>query len=234
MDTTQRTEINDQILNKLAYIKTLKEQAATPGEAEAAAAAMTRMLTKYGLSMLELDARLGTMPTVSSFLYEHIDLASTAMWKRTLIYHIATFNFSRVIYIPGKQTVDFVGTEQNLALVQAMYAWLVLEVNALADKGWNEYRYRHMYSVKAWKNAYRTGVVAGLGKAMHEARAAEVAAYSGGSALVVVNDAALNEAVLQHVGKTTTKSLRVSNGDAYQRGYQTGRSVNISTNRIAG
>jgi len=230
----EQATISDAILNKLAYIKTLKEQASTPGEAEAAAAAMTRMLTKYGLDMMELDMRLGTMPKASDFLYEKVDLESSAMWKRTLIYHIAKHNFSRVIYIPGKKTVDFVGTQQNLQVVQAMYAWLVLEVNALAEIGWQQFTDKYYYSVKSWKNAYRTGLVSGLGRAMKDARAEVLLASDSGSALVVVNEKALDEAVLLNVGKTRTSSLRVSNGDAYSRGYDVGRSYNISTNRIGG
>jgi hypothetical protein len=183
---------------------------------------------------MELDMRLGTMPKATDFLYEHVDLHSSAMWKRTLIYNIAKYNFSRVIYIPGRTTVDFVGTPQNLALVQAMYAWLVLEVNALADMGWEQFPYKYSYAIKSWKNAYRTGLVSGLAQAMQDARADVLRNTEQGSALVVVNEEALNEAVLQHVGKTRSTSLRVSNGDAYRRGYDVGKAYNVSTQRIGG
>lgn len=234
MENGQRQEITEQILNKLAYIKTLKENAATPGEAEAAAAALIRMLTKYGLSIMELDARLGVMPKASDFKLDNVNVGSTAMWKRTLLHHIATFNFSETVIVPGSPYVSFVGTEQSLQLVKAMFAWLVLEVNSLTDKAWNSLPYKYGYSARSWKDSYRKGVVAGLGSAMRAARNSEVSAYEGGSSLVVVNQQALKEAVSQLIGKTTTQSVAVRTGSAYNRGYDAGRKVNIGTQRLDG
>jgi hypothetical protein len=225
--------LTEELKAKLIYVTTLKERATTQGEAEAAAAALTRLMTRYGLAQMHLDMLVQDKKAGSSFTHDMVDLGAAAQWRRNLFFAICKYNFSTMVQERNSTKVHFIGEKRNLELIQSMYAWLVLEVNAVADQAWKDRTPRRGDTIKAWKNAFRRGMVAGLYDAMKAARDAEVAAYSGGSALMVVNEDALKAAVLEFIGKTTKSSAQRLDADAYNAGYKAGEGTNFDTKRIS-
>src|SRR5689334_16506295 len=133
MSGTQARDWSD-ILDKLGKLKTLSDRAGTLAEAEAAAAAMTRLLLKYNLSMVDVTAHLDG----SANPVKRVDdpLENTAMWRTLLIYEIAKANLCDLVRLNGGKTVALFGHDHNLIVVKELYLWLVGEIDRLADAAW--------------------------------------------------------------------------------------------------
>jgi hypothetical protein len=95
-------ELNwDSILNKMEKIQELHKRAATQGEMEAAANAMGRLLTKYGLELADVEARLGGRDDSTAHIQEDVTIGSVANWRRSLLNIVARHNFCCVISHTG-------------------------------------------------------------------------------------------------------------------------------------
>jgi Protein of unknown function (DUF2786) len=219
------------ILDKLERIKTLAERAATPAEAEAAAAALTKLLTRYNLSMVVLDRRLGARPP-ANYEQRAVDLGAATRWRRNLLNAIAHHGFCRSWW-GGWPTKDYlVGEPENILAVEEMYRHFEAEVIRLADAAWRGHASQRFpwETVRAWKERYRLGCVDGLGAAMARARRAAVGDVADGAALVVVKDAEA-DAALAKVAPNLTAARERAFGfletSAYDRGWRDGSALDV-------
>ena len=231
-----------ELLTKFEKLLELEQRAATPGEAEAAAAAMTRLLTKHNLEALEVKRRLGSQGPKTDLVKSGWIEVPAAGWRKSLMWAVARNNFTTFVYY--RRGGYLIGTGANIAATNRMYDTLCLTVEHLADLGWDEikhdppledrgnwyhYDLRPIGSAK-WKNAFRLGCVSGIQDAMRRARQEIVEQTEGGSALVLVNQKELDAATRRYVGVTVkSKGSSITNADAYRRGYQAGQSVNVGS-----
>ncbi len=183
------------IMDKLERVKRLQERAGTVAEAEAAAAALTKLLTKYNLTAAEFDHRIERNPQ-DDYVRQTVDLDGRTSWQRDLLGAVAHHNFCRVVHIARTDLSYLVGEPRNIEIVRDLYTYLRREVDRLADRAWEEARGSSpdWISSREWKRSYRAGVVDGIGMAMTEAKRTAVAEVEHGSQLVLVKDAELTAA----------------------------------------
>lgn len=248
-DTAPVTESKDwpAILARLEKIIALENAAGTQAEAEAAAAAMTRLLTRYNLSRADVSKRLDGQKG-PAFEERHTKISSAA-WCRVLFSGIARANFCRPLY--AGPTAYCIGDPANVAAVIGLYDRIRREVERLTGLAWANLapeerpaprrRYRSYYqwheqhdradatAAREWKGDFRYGCVAGVVAAIREARDQAVQEVENGSALVVVREAGLNDEVRRrypHTGKIDT-GRHLSQRGAYESGRVAGAGIRV-------
>jgi hypothetical protein len=219
------------ILDQLERVKTMAERAATPGEAEAAAAALTRLLTRYNLSVAELDHRLGNAAR-DNFAQDTVALGARTAWRRLLLATIARHHFCRALSLSGTDRAYLVGERRNLDVTRDLYATLVLEIDRMTHAAWSDALRDGSAArdeARSWKHAYRLGAVAGIDNAMYRARAAAIADVGSGSALVALKDEQADAAVRKFFPNTAKqRPARFSGaGRAYATGRRDGQRVDV-------
>lgn len=227
---TLRTEAQwNNILTKLEQIRELRDRASTPDEANAAAAALTRMLTKYSLSMVEFESRLGNGTRhASGAVKATIEIENTAAWRQLLLTVIARTNGCRAIFMSGSKEVFMVGPQKNIDLATDLYGELVALAEVMSRRASREpanARAVHAAGMRVWRRSYLIGFGSGLGDAMRAARKQAADEMEGGSALVVVQDQNLDKAVSDLIGRTRPTGASRVNGAAHQSGYNDGKTA---------
>ena len=118
------------VLEKIEKMMELQARAATPGEAEAAAAGITRILTKFNLEMAEVARRIGQKAPKSPYVLQHFELMKADGWMRSLADVIARANFCHLHYIPNSNRVGIVGEEANIEVVKRLVTALCPQIEA--------------------------------------------------------------------------------------------------------
>lgn len=125
-----------------------------------------------------------------------------------------------------------VGKRENIVVVTGLYTYLVDTVLRLADEGWDELDpiEKRCSTVRRWKNAFKVGAVHALGQRLQNQRREHVAEYEGGSALVLVQEAELKQAVTQFFGKVrrSSQSSGYSDAGAHAAGRKAGAGINLA------
>lgn len=226
-EETVRTDAQwNDVLKKLESIRALRDRASTPEEAEAAAAALTRMLTKYSLTMVEFESRASRADgRAGGSIKTTITIENTAIWRQHLLTGIARANGCRAIFVKQSSHVFMVGPERNIQIVTDLYEELVALAETMARRASREPA--NAYSVldagmRSWKRSYLIGWGSGLYDAMRAARAQAADEVDGGSALVVVQERNLNEDVRRLIGATQQASGSRVNRAAHSAGYSDG------------
>ncbi len=155
-------EVPESILQKIQKLKALADRPGTIGEAEAAMAAIQRLLLQYNLDMATVE---NYRPVEKEdVIYERHNLNEYQTrhdgdfaWK--LISAIARFNFCRPIhhtmrrdeygsFKPSKWAepklndqgeFTIIGQRHNVEIVMYMYHYCLNNIKALADEGWKDY-----------------------------------------------------------------------------------------------
>jgi hypothetical protein len=234
------------ILEKIALMKDLQERAGTPGEAAAAAAGIQRLMFRYNIS--EIEVQRATRDESEGFDREDYNIGGREMWKATLLNTIASFNFCRMVYFTGRKGGNIgalIGKKNNIIVTTNLYEFLVDELVRLAEIAWREaveevqeqripFMRQPSMNAKSFKNAFYLGAVQEIRNRLREQREESVADQEGSSALVLVEEKALDDAVYKMFGRLRSggrSTINDSNG--YRRGKSAGRSVNL-VNQIGG
>lgn len=218
---------------KLGKIQRLMSAAGTVGEAEAAAAAMQRLVLKHNLDTADLEG-LGETER-EEYISRYIVLGSKGssglQWRINLAYVMGEMNFCAFIregFHGG--TGWMVGQASNVDAAEEMFKSIAEANERLAPTEWYSFRNSSRYdgsSTVAWKNSFKIGFVAGIRMKMRMERQTVAQELEAGvvSSLVVVKEAELKEAVAEKIGKTTThKGSAPTNVNGYQRGVEKGLS----------
>jgi hypothetical protein len=225
---TEATPKMDDILDKLEKVQALQNGAATPAEAEAAATAMTRLLAKYNLDALDVQRRLGAKAPALVFAKEDVKNIGNTPWKRALLNAVARHNQCRMVYYTGTKDAVLFGPESTIRLVIDLFTSLervVSNLTALAYQGVTVLK----IPGTTWRAAYALGCVTGIGVAMERAKQDVIAHTDGGSALVLVNDAALDSEVERQLGKLSAPTKISYDQHAYAQGFYDGIEVNVAS-----
>jgi hypothetical protein len=126
-DSVSKTEA---IIEQIRRIRNLAENAATEGEAAAAAAAMQRLLQKYNLDLAEIPAGVPDDLRDEPVDDETIQVQTKQndwRWSEELLRPIATYNFCRVI---GTTVYDAKATKERMskAAAKGIDSWRVNSV----------------------------------------------------------------------------------------------------------
>jgi hypothetical protein len=167
----------NEVIEKARKLLQLRERAATPGEAQAAARALAKMLDKHRISIAELEMR-GDRDAEPMSVDEREPLLTYSrlpIWKKDLIralcehYGVACWRNGRVrgCDMRGRRRVAYAmhlcGRKSDMAMVRYMFAWLSTETEHLSRQ-----ECEGMGSVS--HNSWRRGFVAGISKQLRMVR----------------------------------------------------------------
>ncbi|MEL3904427.1 MAG: DUF2786 domain-containing protein [Treponemataceae bacterium] len=113
-------EVPESIINKIRKLKQLSEGAAkinSMAESESAALAVNRLLTKYNLSLLDIESIQEEKTCVQIHTSELISVQNPygRLWKERLLMTLCRYNYCRMIASSYK--VFIIGTELNTSVV---------------------------------------------------------------------------------------------------------------------
>lgn len=141
------------------------------GEAQAAAAHLQRLLTKYNLDIADLERKGAHRPGVKEASH---DLGKAAFkWKLDLAEEIADFYYCYPLVNRYTKTVAFVGRPDNVQSLQMLYAWIIEQIKRIAK----EERRKHYDETGEhidplrWQVNFGVGAVERLAERLREQRA---------------------------------------------------------------
>jgi hypothetical protein len=108
-----------EIFTKIRKLQALADSAAKVGsvaEAEAATLAITRLLEKHNLSLLDVPAE-----AAENDINFFGDMAGVQIWKRKLLAELCRFNYCKAIFDSRTKRLRVVGTEVNALVVIDMF-----------------------------------------------------------------------------------------------------------------
>lgn len=181
------------ILDRARKLLRLRERAATPGEAQAAARALAKLLDKHRITIASLEMS-GAADAQSMFADKTDPLLTFTRlpgWKSHLIkllcrhYGVAYWRRKSTRGADGRgrqlysYAIHLCGREDDVAVVRQMFAWLSVEATRLSH---GECEGRGAPSHNSW----RRGFVAGIGRQLTGARA-EVSTLHADAAMALRN-----------------------------------------------
>lgn len=229
--------ISPEILEKVAKLRGMAEQAVSPEEAGIAAGKLSNLLVRNGLSIMDLDLhakksqRKVVKAEVLLYSYRYLHL---------LYGHVAAaFNCRAIVLPQHKKNYSFmalIGHDHNIVVVQDMAQWLTTVCDSMANKGWKDLgkMERIKFSESSWKRAFKLGFVDAVGRAL-KGTTEEIAADETLKALVVVVDQEVQAKVDEEIGEVRDlpKTPPVLT-DGYQKGRKAGESVNVKDRQLGG
>lgn len=152
-----------------------------PNEAALAAARAQEVIDKYKLSQLAVeqsDSGTGPAPEpdepIRDFDSSPLDAwgANYCRWRISLASFVARANQCRIYmsHRGGKAGIFIIGRASDAETVRYLYAWIVREVDRLADRD-------GAGNGKTWRNNFRLGVCDTVGKRLQEQRRATEQAF---------------------------------------------------------
>lgn len=229
-----------QKIQKLLKLQYGAESIGSTGEAYQAAKMVRKLLMEYNLSMSDIDTSDGEQKLTMT---KSDELAGSDRygnhWKFQLLGVIASNNLcSAYKRVSGKMFV--IGTEDNVAIVQEFYNYLVKVFRRLAKehwerkcKEWEQQDYNVEYILFAdntvmnkFFRSYLEGVPVGLQENYDSLKPT-----SAETALVVCHQEAIDEYVKENFTmndkKPRTRTRKIY-GDAYNLGAADGRAVSLN------
>lgn len=229
-----------QKIQKLLKLQYGAESIGSTGEAYQAAKMVRKLLMEYNLSMSDIDTSDGEQKLIMT---KSDELAGSDRygnhWKFQLLGVIASNNLcSAYKRVSGKMFV--IGTEDNVAIVQEFYNYLVKVFRRLAKehwerkcKEWEQQGYNVEYILFAdntvmnkFFRSYLEGVPVGLQENYDSLKPT-----SAETALVVCHQEAIDEYVKENFTmndkKPRTRTRKIY-GDAYNLGAADGRAVSLN------
>jgi len=220
-------KIDKSIVEKIEKLLALG-QSPNEHEAKLAIENANRLLTKYNLTMLDLNKNENN---TIQFVFEQ-NSSRVSTWKNTLLKGVCITNFCDLVISRGSK-VNFIiiGKEFNISIVKNLFEYLSEAIELWARKNGGK--------GTSAKNSYKVGMAFGLVSRLAQIKQeAEQKGFQEDittTALVVKN---LHEVMKKENEtymannfniKTTSKAISVSNGSAYNKGYKD--SSNISLNQ---
>ena len=231
----------------LIKITALKKQAATEGEAQAAAAAVQRLLLKYNLSLSEVLLERGEGTEDSGIVTEQFrfsDYYKSKTWKQQLLFGIGSYNFVKAL-MHGDNQGSFIGKPENVLVARQLFDYLCEELERLSyDELYKAQGYERRPRGKwqwakvgpntikthgrTWRQAVLLGAVHRLKQRMADNYWAVVdeersCNASQVTALITLNETAIDEYVKSQWPRLRKVSLSNNIGD--WQGYQNGQKV---------
>jgi hypothetical protein len=181
----------NEVIEKARRLLQLRDRAATPGEAQAAARALAKMLDKHRISIAELEMRgdQDAEPMVADESEPLLRYKRLPIWKKDLLrtlcehYGVACWRNGRVrgYDYRGRRRVSYAmhmcGRKSDMDMVRYMFAWLSNETENLSRQ-----ECAGLGSVS--HNSWRRGFVDGIKKQLRMARD-DIAEHSSDAALVL-------------------------------------------------
>ncbi len=212
------------------------------GEAQAAAAAIQRILLEYNITMeevsVEKDKNVIEQERWSGFTYKSIG----GWWESRLVNVLCKFNFCRSFYVnESYKTLLIVGTEENRKQVQWFREFLSEKFVELSKRAYKEYLDKFLsdpwnvnskpMSKDKYQRSFLVGCAVGLENKLEEERERDKQDQEIGNkvtALVLRKDQELQQWVDTNLGKIGTVHMNQKYDEARAAGVKAGRSTSLS------
>lgn len=196
----------DAIMEKIQHMIALRDNpGASVGEVENATVMIQRLLTKYNLSMHEIEQRDPERKASNPYIKgSPFDLGASSLyrveWRVSLCNVIARNNFCRMRFysrtgsrkqgnVQNAKAI-LIGKPYNIEIVKEVYEWVADQLNRLASKAWIEYDKRGYYVTKKdtkplFKSSFFKAAIAQIAKRLEEER---LKAQQTSTALLVIDN----------------------------------------------
>lgn len=222
------------VINKIQKLIALRNGAraiGSEGEANAAAAAIQRLLTEYNLSLADVEGCTSeeeTGPIGCSDNYNTADNYRSG-WKRHLLYAICEFYYCKAYMITGTPRCAVYGTEINRMAVDYAYNFLEAAFTRLSvirfkeEHGTCRINTRHR---DIWMTSYLLGCASGIREKLMDERTEQM------TGLMVCHGAMIDRYIKAtgqaKTGQWSSASTRSINGHVFDMGHRDGRKQNIA------
>lgn len=232
----------EKVLSKLRKLKALYEGAKkinSEGEANAAAAAIQRLLTQYNLSMDEVSK--GGDNGKDNVLEERVDgytyKSIGGEWEFRLLYVLCKWNFCKCFQLGGtyKRLIIF-GKKENLETVKWLRELLSERFVSFSKQRFKEYKNTMEFQMKPisldkYQRSYLMGCAAGLDAKLKEESDREKEKdqefKAKVTALVVRNDTAVTEYINNKYNVSKGRRTKQNYDSARACGYQDGKNTEL-------
>lgn len=232
-------EDTSKILEKLAKLKALYESAklSNEGEANAAAAAIQRLLLKYNLSMEDVDGvNLNSKSDVwvHEYISGYTQKSIGGQWELELWKVLCEFNFCKVFTCGGSyKNLMLVGKKENLDNIKWLNNFLQTVFVKLSKVRYKEYcsRLSRLVFAKpvardAFQRNYLYGCACGLRSKLKD-ETATIDAEKVTALAVRSNEAIMSYVTDMFGGVKTQHRAQPKNYAAQKMGYEDGRKIKI-------
>lgn len=229
-------EIPDKILDKIRKLIRLKESAkkiGSEGEANAAAAAVNRLLTEYNLSLMEVAEEAGTASalTVSESLKISYQDTYGNIWKRDLLRIISEYNYCQILLYSGSTHMVVLGTKENASVVIALFNYLRSAFKHLAADRHSEFikGKRGYYCTQKFKKSYIRSYLLGCCTGLRK-QYQNMVKTSQETGLILCHKKLIKDYLdtLSLVTRKPVKTKSITNYSAYNTGYTDGKNINLN------
>lgn len=216
MDEHNLTSVIEKIKKLLAL-----STSSNPHESALAAAKAQELLAEYNLELSHVQAGEPT-----AHYTEGMILTGRRVWRRHLLYLLATYNFCESFYDAGKKCMVLIGERHNREVVQYLYEYLAVELEHLALAAY-ERTYSELPAV-TWRDSFYMGALDTLYVRLRAEQSKFTATSHECRALVTVKNEELQKTVRErypdlHPGR----AKRVALCDGYYDGKQAGNAVSL-------
>jgi hypothetical protein len=220
----------DKILHTIRQLFAMAEHA-TSNEHEAAVALekAQALLFRHNLSRATIGD-IDNGPTTPGMGQVTITEEHGYIWRKRLLHVIAKNNLCQAIGSPQNKAVHVVGGRDNVRSVLEMYYWLADQLIKMAGPGHKKYkRQGGQEAARTWNAGFYVGAINTLAERLR--KPLEEFSQGQGHAVVLVNNAALAQAVGRVFPNTRTSRSNVRLGDGFFSGQQAGHKVTLGQAR---
>ena len=222
--------VENNILERLRHLFAMAEHE-TSNEHEAAVALekAQKLLLEHNLTR----ASVVTPETAKANGIGKVDVveANGYPWRKHLLNTIAKNNLCNVIASDYAKTIHLFGNQDNVRSVLEMYYWIAEQLIRLAGPAYTSYKREGGHeATRTFNTGFYRGATATIGTRLR--KPLEEFTQGAGSALVLVNNSALSEAVKKifpHTGRSRGSRIRM--GDGFFSGRQAGDNVTLGRSR---
>lgn len=218
-------------IQKLIALRNGAHAIGSEGEANAAAAAIQRLLTEYNLSLADIEEH--TPEEEAGLIGRSVNYNTAdnyrSGWKRHLLYAICEFYYCKAYMITGTPRCAVYGTEINRMAVEYAYNFLEATFTRLSvirfkeEHGTCRINTRHR---DIWLTSYLLGCASGIREKLMSERTEQVAG------LIVCHGAMIDKYIKAtqkaKTGEWSSASTRSINGSVFDLGHRDGRKQNIA------
>lgn len=225
----------DKLIKKLAALKATEVSLRDTGHLEAAesyAAKVTELLLRHQLSMDEIEIAARDKDDPIGEEYVHGTKNKRIWWQERLAGEIALANTCRILVIPGRNTVIFVGREQNRQVCSYLFRYLCREVEPFCNKEYD--RFYNSYYLKGqpvppgWRKSFYTGFLCSIRDRFQEMKqSVKEDVGEDAFAMVVTEEKAVSNWIDENVkGKAESMQRhRSENPEGFKAGKEYGGKV---------
>ena len=231
--------MNSKIIDKIKKLLSLSKSD-NEHEAANAAAAAAGLMAQHQISIATLGEDDGdTIDDTLGTFYVDNSASRKVVWKGSIAFGVAA-SFGCQYYWSGPHPT-MVGRKGDVDAVKYIYAYLVREVNRLAEKSWDEYPLKDYESARAYKTSFRTGATLIVRKRLQESRKENLSNEKVNADELKMNaivKVEANDEAIKEFYKDLSKgfgrfnaSNTVSSLSGLNAGKKAGNSINLGNNK---